>query len=221
MKKIAPSILSSDFSKLGEEVSSLDKAGADFIHIDIMDGHFVPNLTIGPPIVRAIRHITDVPFDVHLMMDNPMDFVDEFIKAGADSITVHAEVLPHLHRAVMYIKEKGVNVGVALNPSTPIDVLDYVLDEIDMVLIMTVNPGFGGQDFIPSMLDKITLLKDMIISKDTDVHIQVDGGISLENIHTVSSAGADIFVAGSAIFSASDRRNMINKMREKASICEY
>ncbi len=218
MKKIAPSILSSDFSKLGEEISSLDKAGADLIHIDVMDGHFVPNLTIGPPIVKAIRNITELPFDAHLMMDNPMDFIDEFVDAGVDNITVHAEVLPHLHRSVMYIKERGINVGIALNPSTPIDVLEYVLDEIDMVLIMTVNPGFGGQEFIPSMLNKITLLKEMIVSRGADVNIQVDGGISLANIDTISDAGANIFVAGSAIFSASDRRAIIDKMRERASL---
>src|SRR5690606_5219994 len=218
MKKIAPSILSSDFSKLGEEISSLDKAGADLIHIDVMDGHFVPNLTIGPPIVKAIRNITELPFDAHLMMDNPMDFIDEFVDAGVANITVHAEVLPHLHRSVMYIKERGINVGIALNPSTPIDVLEYVLDEIDMVLIMTVNPGFGGQEFIPSMLNKITLLKEMIVSRGADVNIQVDGGISLANIDTISDAGANIFVAGSAIFSASDRRAIIDKMRERASL---
>lgn len=218
MIKIAPSILSSDFSKLGEEIKSLEDAGADMIHIDVMDGHFVPNLTLGPPIVEAIRSVTDLPFDVHLMMDNPMDFIDDFIDAGADNITVHAEVLSHLHRSIMYIKEKGVKASVALNPSTPIDVLEYVLDELDMVLIMTVNPGFGGQKFISPMLGKIKSVKDMINSKGVNVDIQVDGGISPHNIDKVSAAGANIFVAGSSVFSGQDRRLTIRKMKERANL---
>ncbi len=218
MIKIAPSILSSDFSKLGEEIKSLEDAGADMIHIDVMDGHFVPNLTLGPPIVGAIRSVTDLPFDVHLMMDNPMDFIDDFIDAGADNITVHAEVLSHLHRSIMYIKEKGVKASVALNPSTPIDVLEYVLDELDMVLIMTVNPGFGGQKFISPMLGKIKSVKDMINSKGVNVDIQVDGGISPHNIDKVSAAGANIFVAGSSVFSGQDRRLTIRKMKERANL---
>lgn len=218
MIKIAPSILSSDFSRLGEEIKSLEEAGADWIHIDVMDGHFVPNLTIGPIVVDAIRDITDLPFDVHLMMDNPMDFVDDFIEAGADNITVHAEVLPHLHRTVTYIKDRGCKVSVALNPSTPIDVLEYVLDELDMVLVMTVNPGFGGQEFIPVMVNKVRALKQLIDDKGLNLEIQVDGGISAENIGKVSAAGANVFVAGSAIFSATDRRSTIELMRGNASI---
>ena len=146
--KIAPSILSADFSRLGEEIALLDKGGADYIHIDVMDGHYVPNLSIGPMVVKAIRKTTRIPFDVHLMMDNPMEFVDEFILAGADSITLHAEVLPHLHRSIAYLKEKGIRAAVALNPSTPLNVLEYVLQDLHMVLLMTVNPGFGGQKFI-------------------------------------------------------------------------
>lgn len=218
MIKIAPSILSSDFSRLGEEIKSLEKAGADWVHIDVMDGHFVPNLTIGPIVVDAIRSITDLPFDVHLMMDNPMEFVDAFIEAGADNITVHAEVLPHLHRSVTYIKDRGCKVSVALNPSTPIDVLEYVLDELDMVLIMTVNPGFGGQAFIPAMLNKVRALKQLIDDRGLNVEIQVDGGISAENIGKVSAAGANIFVAGSAIFNSPDRRSTIEAMRSNASV---
>lgn len=217
MIKIAPSILSSDFSRLGEEIRSLEDAGADWIHIDVMDGHFVPNLTIGPVVVETIRDITDLPFDVHLMMDNPMEFVDDFIDAGADNITIHAEVLPHLHRSVTQIKESGCRVSVALNPSTPLGVLEYVLDELDMVLIMTVNPGFGGQKFIDSMIEKIVSLRQIIDDRRLDVDIQVDGGISIDNIHRVSAAGANVFVAGSAIFNASDRKYMIESMRGKAN----
>ncbi|MFY9280113.1 MAG: ribulose-phosphate 3-epimerase, partial [Caldicoprobacterales bacterium] len=180
--KIAPSILSADFSKLGKQVEMLDEGGADYIHIDIMDGHFVPNLTFGPLVVRAIRGRTKLPFDVHLMMTNPMDYIDEFVDAGADIITVHAEVLPHLHRAIQQIKQKGVKAAVSLNPSTPLSVLDYVLEDLDMVLLMTVNPGFGGQEFIPAMIDKIKELRKKIDALNLDVDIQVDGGISLDNI---------------------------------------
>jgi ribulose-phosphate 3-epimerase len=214
--RIAPSILSADFSKLGEEVALLDKGGADYIHIDVMDGHYVPNLTIGPLVIKAIRKITRIPFDVHLMIDNPMDFVDEFILAGADSITLHAEVLPHLHRSIAYLKEKGIKAAVALNPSTPLNVLEYVLRDLDMVLLMTVNPGFGGQKFIPAMLDKIRDLKSMMERQKVHADIQVDGGISLGNIDEVVKAGANCIVAGSSVFSAPDPADMIRQMREAA-----
>jgi ribulose-phosphate 3-epimerase len=214
--RIAPSILSADFSKLGEEVALLDKGGADYIHIDVMDGHYVPNLTIGPLVIKAIRKITRIPFDVHLMIDNPMDFVDEFILAGADSITLHAEVLPHLHRSIAYLKEKGIKAAVALNPSTPLNVLEYVLRDLDMVLLMTVNPGFGGQKFIPAMLDKIRDLKSMMEKQQIHADIQVDGGISLGNIDEVVKAGANCIVAGSSVFSAPDPADMIRQMREAA-----
>ncbi|NMA95661.1 MAG: ribulose-phosphate 3-epimerase [Clostridiales bacterium] len=218
MIKIAPSILSADFSRLGEEIDSIERAGADWVHIDVMDGHYVPNLTLGPVVVESIRKVTQLPFDVHLMMNNPMDYVDSFIDAGADSISIHAEVLPHLHRAIMHIKDRGCKVAVALNPSTPIDILEHVLDELDMVLIMTVNPGFGGQGFINSMLDKIKQLKDLIANRGLDVDIQVDGGISPKNIQEVSAAGANIFVAGSSVFNEDDRRLALEALRSRASL---
>lgn len=218
MIKIAPSILSADFSRLGEEVKRLDQGGADIVHIDVMDGHFVPNITIGPLVVKAIRPYTRLPFDVHLMMDNPMEFVDAYVEAGADSITVHAEVLPHLHRAIHYIKGLGVKAAVALNPSTPLNVLEYVLGDVDMVLLMTVNPGFGGQKFIPAMMDKIRKLADMRSACGADFCIQVDGGIGLHNIRDVVKAGAEVIVAGSAVFGAQDIKGIIEAMRQEARL---
>lgn len=219
MIKIAPSILSSDFSKLGEEIEMLDRSGADIIHIDVMDGHFVPNITLGPLIVKAIRNRTKLPFDVHLMIDNPMDFADAYIDAGADIITIHQEVLPHLNRGVDQIKKRGVKASVSLNPSTSLHTLEYILEDLDMVLIMTVNPGFGGQSFISTMLDKISRLKDMIDSKGLNIDIQVDGGITPSNISEVAAAGANIFVAGSAVFNAPDPKDMIDRLRQGALGC--
>ena len=216
MVKIAPSILSADFARLGDEVKRLHDGGADIIHIDIMDGHFVPTITIGPMVVEAIRSVTDLPFDVHLMMDNPMDYISAYIEAGANGITVHGEVLPHLHRAVNYIKSFGVKAAVALNPSTPLNILDYVLDDIDMVLIMTVNPGFGGQKFIPVMMEKIRRLADIRNKSGLDFPIQVDGGIGLDNINEVVKAGADIIVAGSAVFKSDDVGAVIRALKEEA-----
>ncbi len=215
--QIAPSILSADLSRLGEEMTLLEKAKADLIHIDIMDGHYVPNLTFGPVIVKTIRPFTKIPFDVHLMMDNPLDIADEFIKAGADSITIHAEVLPHLHRSIAYLKDRGVGAAVGLNPSTPLNVLDYVLQDLDMVMLMTVNPGFGGQKFIPNMLQKIGNLKEMIEKTNSKAIIQVDGGISMENINQVAKAGASCFIAGSAVYATGDPVSMIAKLREEGS----
>lgn len=216
MIRIAPSILSADFSRLGEEVKRLNQGGADMVHIDVMDGHFVPNITIGPLVVKAIRPYTSLPFDVHLMMDNPMAFVDAYVEAGADSITVHAEVLPHLHRAIHYIKSLGVKAAVALNPSTPLSILEYILGDVDMVLVMTVNPGFGGQEFIPAMMGKLRKLVEMRSAYGANFSIQVDGGIGLHNIKDVVKAGAEVIVAGSAVFGAQDIKGIIEAMRQEA-----
>lgn len=213
MTKIAPSILSADFSNLGEEIKKVETAGADMLHIDIMDGHFVPNITFGPPVVSAIRKITNLCFDVHLMVQNPQDFIDPFIKAGADLITIHVETAPHLHRVIQQVKDSGKKVGVSLNPSTPLSSIEEILSEVDMVLLMTVNPGFGGQSFIPSSLDKIRRLKKMILERNLLVDIQVDGGINGETAHQVVEAGANILVAGSAIYQAEDVQIAIDLIR--------
>jgi ribulose-phosphate 3-epimerase len=215
MGKIAPSILSADFSKLGEEVKAVEQAGADYIHIDVMDGHFVPNITIGPVIVKAVRGVTDLPLDVHLMIANPDDFIDDFVRAGADILTVHAEAGHHLHRSIQHIRNAGVKPAVSLNPASPLDMIEYVLDDIDMVLLMTVNPGFGGQDFIPEVIPKIERLRKMIDKRGLDIELEVDGGIGPETINRVSSAGADVFVAGSAIYHSDDYAETIRLMRER------
>ena len=214
MGKIAPSILSADFSKLGEEVKAVEQAGADYIHIDVMDGHFVPNITIGPVIVKAVHGVTDLPLDVHLMISNPDDFIDDFVRAGADILTVHAEAGHHLHRSIQHIRNAGVKPAVSLNPASPLDMIDYVLDDLDMVLLMTVNPGFGGQDFIPEVIPKIERLRKMIDKRGLDMDLEVDGGIGPETINRVSSAGADVFVAGSAIYHSDDYAETIRLMRE-------
>lgn len=205
MIKIAPSILSADFSKLDEQIKLIEKGGADLIHLDVMDGHFVPNITFGAPVIKMLREVTDIPFDVHLMIENPERYIDDFVDAGADIITVHAESTVHLHRLIQQIKShNGVKAAVSLNPATPLDVLEYVLEDIDMVLIMSVNPGFGGQSFIPQCREKIKALKKMIKDKNLDVEIQVDGGVKLDNIREIIECGADILVAGSAIFGEDD-----------------
>ena len=215
MKKIAPSILSADFTKLGEEIKAVEKAGADYIHIDVMDGHFVPNITVGPMIVNAARKLTDLPLDVHLMIENPERYIDDFFKAGSDLITVHAETVTHLHRLLGVIRDAGLKAGAALNPATPLSSIEYVLDNLDMVVLMTVNPGFGGQSFIPEVLPKIEELKKIIDQKGMEVDIEVDGGINVENIAQVARAGANVFVAGNAVFGSQDYAETIALMRKK------
>ncbi len=214
MGKIAPSILSADFTRLGEEVQRVEQAGADYIHIDVMDGHFVPNITIGPMIVKAVRQVTELPLDVHLMISNPDSFVDDFVKAGADMITIHAEAVNHLHRSIQYIRDAGARPAVSLNPASPLQMIEYVLDEVGMVLLMTVNPGFGGQSFIPGVIPKIESLKEIIDKRGLDMELEVDGGIGPQTIGPVSLAGANVFVAGSAIFHSDNYAATIRLMRE-------
>jgi len=216
MKLIAPSILSADFSRLGDEIRTVENAGADWIHADVMDGHFVPNITFGPIIVKAARSVTDLPIDVHLMIENPDQYIPDFAKAGASSISVQVEACIHLNRTVRMIREWGVKPGVALNPSTPLSELDWVLEYVDYVLIMSVNPGFGGQAFIPNSIGRIKALKKMIVDREQSVLIEVDGGINASTIEDVSLAGADVFVAGSAIFESPDYKDTIDNLRNKS-----
>jgi len=216
MIKIAPSILSADFSCLGEEVRAVDRAGADYIHVDVMDGHFVPNITIGPLVVDALRKVTGKPLDVHLMIENPDRYIPDFASAGADIITVHQEAVPHLHRTVQQIKSLGKRAGVSLNPATPVETLDVILEDLDLVLIMSVNPGFGGQTFIPSALDKIRVLRQRITQRGLATELQVDGGVKLDNIRDVVAAGADVLVAGSAVFGTDNYAATITALRQRA-----
>lgn len=208
MNCLSPSILSADFSKLGEEVQLLDEAGAQYVHIDVMDGMFVPSISVGLPVIKSIRPCSDRIFDVHLMIEDPDRYINEFVEAGADLITVHAESCRHLDRTIHAIKEKGVLASVALNPSTPLSVLDYVLPELDMVLIMSVNPGFGGQKYIPYSTQKIRDLRKKIIQTGQQIDIEVDGGVNLENLREIMNAGANIIVAGSAVFKGDARKNV-------------
>ena len=199
--KIAASILSADFARLGEQVNEAAAGGADWIHVDVMDGHFVPNMTIGPPIVAALRPITDLPLDVHLMIEQPDQLIPEFVRAGADCITVHQETCPHLHRTIQVIKDSGVKAGVTINPGTPLSVLEEILAEVDLVLIMSVNPGFGGQSYIPASSDKIARLRRLLEERGLlDVELEVDGGIKAHNAAEIVAAGASVLVVGSAIF---------------------
>lgn len=213
--KIAPSILSADFARLGEELQAITKAGADYIHVDVMDGHFVPNLTIGPAVIASLRKHSTLPFDVHLMIEKPELSIEAYAKAGADIITVHAEACIHLDRTLAQIQSLGVKAGVSLVPSTPPQVLDYVLDKIDLILVMSVNPGFGGQSFLPSQLDKIHTLRTMINLSKRDIDLEVDGGINAQTARDVISAGANVLVAGSAVFTGSEEEyaKNISKLR--------
>ncbi|EKN64107.1 ribulose-phosphate 3-epimerase [Neobacillus bataviensis LMG 21833] len=213
MVKIAPSILSADFSKLGEEIIAVEKGGADYIHIDVMDGHFVPNITIGPLIVEAIRPITKLPLDVHLMIENPDQYFEAFAKAGADYITVHVEACRHLHRTIQNIKSFGIKAGVVLNPATPVETIQHVIGDIDMVLLMSVNPGFGGQKFIPEVLPKIRKVKDMADQKGFAIEIEIDGGVNPETAKQCIDAGANVLVAGSAIYNQPDYGKAISLIR--------
>jgi len=216
MLKIAPSILSADFARLGEQVALVEEAGAEVLHIDVMDGHFVPNITIGPLVVKALRPHSRMFFDVHLMIENPERYIEEFAKAGADNITVHLEATPHIHRAVQQIKSLGLKAGVSLNPATPLDGLKYILEDLDMVLIMSVNPGFGGQKFIPAVLPKIQVLRRHLEQMQSSCEIEVDGGINLDTAAAVVKAGADILVAGAAVFASPDPAQAVRQLREAA-----
>ncbi len=212
--RIAPSILSADFARLADEVAKVEAGGADWLHVDVMDGHFVPNLTVGPPIVEALRKVTRLPLDVHLMITNADAYIREFADAGADYLTVHVEACPHLHRTVQSIKERGVKAGVTLNPATPLSSVEAILPDADLLLIMSVNPGFGGQSFIPSSLQKIAQARTMIDRLRSRALLEVDGGVKVENAAQIVGAGADILVSGSAIFSSKDYGATIKAMRQ-------
>ena len=215
MKLIAPSILSADFSRLGEEIKAVQAAGADWIHADVMDGHFVPNITIGPLIVEAVRRVTSLPIDVHLMIENPDNYIPAFAQAGASSISVQIETCVHLNRTVDLIQENGARPGVVLNPATPLETLRWIIEYVDYVLIMSVNPGFGGQAFIPNSLNRIRALRKLIQDRGLSALIEVDGGVNEKTIAEISAAGADVFVAGSAIFGSPDYKKSIQRLRKK------
>ncbi|TLS37322.1 ribulose-phosphate 3-epimerase [Pseudalkalibacillus caeni] len=216
MIKIAPSILASDFSRLGEEVKNVEEGGADYIHVDVMDGHFVPNITIGPPIVKAIRPVTDLPLDVHLMIENPDAYIEDFAKAGADILTVHAETCKHLHRTISLIRDHGVKPGVVLNPATPVEMIKHVIEDVDMVLLMTVNPGFGGQSFIDSVIPKIKQTAELVKATGKEIDIEVDGGVNDQTARICIDAGANVLVAGSAIYNQQDRKKAIESLRNSS-----
>ncbi len=213
MIKIAPSILSADFSILGEEIKSIEKAKADWVHIDVMDGHFVPNISFGEPIVKSIRKITNMPFDVHLMIENVDYYINDFASAGADYITIHQEAGNHIDRSIQLIKSLGIKAGISLNPATPVSSIEHLLPELDLVLIMSVNPGFGGQKFIPYTLDKIRLLKELRGKYNYNYLIEVDGGVNIENAQMIIDAGVDVLVAGSAVFKSDEYEKTIEELR--------
>ncbi|GEN54192.1 ribulose-phosphate 3-epimerase [Halobacillus faecis] len=216
MTKIAPSILASDFSKLGEEIKDVERGGADYIHVDVMDGHFVPNITIGPLIVDHIRPVTDLPLDVHLMIENPDQYIEAFAKAGSDIITVHQEACPHLHRTIQLIKSHGVKAGVVINPATPAEAIRPILQDVDLVLLMTVNPGFGGQSFIQSVVPKIEQISQWREEEGLSFEIEIDGGVKVDTAKLCTDAGADVLVAGSAIFNQEDRKKAMEEIRQAA-----
>ena len=217
MIKLAPSILSADFARLLEDVKKVEKAGCEYLHIDVMDGHFVPNITLGPGIVKSLRKDVNMVFDAHLMIENPDNYIKEFAYAGCDIIVVHQEACTHLHRTIQNIKSHGIKAGVALNPATPIETIKYVLQDVDMVLLMSVNPGFGGQSYIPVVTEKIKELKALIDEMNLDIDIEVDGGVKPSNIAEVVNAGANVIVAGSAIFNAGNIDEAVKSLRENAS----
>ncbi|MDD4565702.1 MAG: ribulose-phosphate 3-epimerase [Eubacteriales bacterium] len=214
MNRLAPSILSADFSRLGEQVSLIEKAGAHIIHVDVMDGHFVPNISFGATVMKSLYGKTTLPFDVHLMIENPDQYMEEFVTDNTEFITVHTEACPHLHRSIQHIKSLGVKAGVSLNPATPVSVLETIIEDLDLVLIMSVNPGFGGQKFIPFSLDKIKTLKNMKDKRNPKLEIEIDGGINLDNIKTVTDAGVEIVVAGSSVFGAPDIKKRVKELLE-------
>ncbi len=214
MVKIAPSILSADFSRLGDEIKAVEDAGADWIHVDVMDGHFVPNITIGPVVVEYIRKVTELPLDVHLMIENADQYIAEFASAGADILSVHTEACPHLHSTVQLIKDQGVRAGVVLNPATTLFSLDEIIEDADLVLLMSVNPGFGGQVFIPQVLSKIQLLRNTLNESGVELDVEVDGGIKSENAGAIKEAGANVLVAGSAVFKSKDYAKAIQTLRD-------
>ena len=219
--RIAPSILSADFTRLGDQIRTVEEAGAHMIHVDVMDGHFVPNITIGPPVVRSIRQATELPLDVHLMVSEADRFIPAFVEAGANNVTVHVEALKHLDRTIELVRSLDVKVGVALNPATPVTAVEHVIGLVDMILVMSVNPGFGGQEFIPYTVRKIRRLREMIDAEGLGCTIEVDGGIDMDNLEEVLGAGAEIIVAGSSIFRASDPAAKVQEMLEKAALLGY
>lgn len=215
MTKLAPSLLSADFSDLTNEIKKIEKGGADYLHLDVMDGVFVPNITFGAPVIKKLRKVTEMLFDVHLMVDQPERFIEDFVDAGADIITVHQEATTHLHRTIQEIKRHGVLAGVSLNPATPLETLEYIIEDLDLILIMSVNPGFGGQSFIPSMEDKISALRKLINERKPNIILEVDGGIKLDNVGHMKDLGVDLVVAGSAIFNAEDIEKRTSTFKQK------